>query len=128
MCLRPQIPSVQFLLKAQGMSYTAQDAIQLIRLLNNKVKLVIGPDNEPDFNCKDTVMKIIDSYKYSTVCFENNRYSVPDTLVGEFVMLKAYTDKIYIYHNKEIVAEGTPQEITEIKNSYTGKFLKKVLK
>lgn len=57
----------------------------------------------PDYDVSTLKEPRVD--KYSTVCFENNRYSVPDTLVGEFVMLKAYTNKIYIYHNKEIVAE-----------------------
>ena len=28
----------------------------------------------------------------------------------------------------EIVAQGTPQEVAKIKNSYTGKYLKKILK
>lgn len=45
--------------------------------------------------------------KYATVIFSQNHYSVPDDLVGKMVLLKAYTDKIVIYHNSLIVATHT---------------------
>lgn len=37
--------------------------------------------------------------KYSTVQIEHNKYSVPDHLVGRFVKVKKYTDKISIYYD-----------------------------
>ncbi len=42
--------------------------------------------------------------KYSAICFSNNRYSVPDHLVGKYVILKAYVEKLVILYKKNIVA------------------------
>ena len=42
--------------------------------------------------------------KYSTISYLNNKYSVPDHLVGKYVCLKAYVEEIVILHNKEKVA------------------------
>ena len=41
--------------------------------------------------------------KYSVVTIDQNKYSVPDYLVGKFVNVKAYPDTIEIYYknNKE---------------------------
>lgn len=36
--------------------------------------------------------------KYSIIQIEHNKYSVPDRLVGRFVKVKKYTDKISIYY------------------------------
>ncbi|WP_185650772.1 IS21 family transposase [Clostridium sp. DJ247] len=45
--------------------------------------------------------------KYSTVLVSQNHYSVPDSLVGKMVLVKAYTDKIIAYHENSIVAVHT---------------------
>ena len=42
--------------------------------------------------------------RYATVSVEANHYSVPDHLVGEFVLVKIYPDKILCYHNQEKIA------------------------
>ena len=42
--------------------------------------------------------------KYSTVVVSQNHYSVPDSLVGKMLLVKTYTDKIVIYHEKTIVS------------------------
>lgn len=42
--------------------------------------------------------------KYSTIVYSQNHYSVPDDLVGKILKIRAYTDKIVIYHNESIVA------------------------
>jgi len=42
--------------------------------------------------------------KYSFVSVETNHYSVPDHLVGEFVLVKIYPDQILCYHNQEKIA------------------------
>jgi len=42
--------------------------------------------------------------KYSTISYLNNKYSIPDHLVGKYVCLKAYVEEIVILHNKEKVA------------------------
>jgi transposase len=42
--------------------------------------------------------------KYSTIMVNQNRYSVPDTLVGKMVSVKTFTDKIIVYHDNNIVA------------------------
>lgn len=45
--------------------------------------------------------------KYSTVSINQNHYSVPDSLVGKMALVKAYTDKIIVYHESIIVAVHT---------------------
>ncbi len=45
--------------------------------------------------------------KYSTVSVSQNHYSVPDSLVGKMLLVKAYTDKIIVYHENTIVAVHT---------------------
>ena len=42
--------------------------------------------------------------RYATVSVETNHYSVPDHLVGEFVLVKIYPDQILCYHNQEKIA------------------------
>ena len=42
--------------------------------------------------------------RYSSVSVDGNYYSVPDYLVGEFVLVKIYPDKILCYHNQEKIA------------------------
>jgi len=42
--------------------------------------------------------------RYSTISIDGNHYSVPDHLVGEFVLVKIYPDKILCYHNQEKIA------------------------
>jgi len=42
--------------------------------------------------------------RYSTVSVETNHYSVPDHLVGEFVLVKIYPDQILCYHQEEKIA------------------------
>ncbi|MBM3706175.1 MAG: IS21 family transposase [Actinobacteria bacterium] len=43
--------------------------------------------------------------KYSCVAIDTCYYSVPDSLVGEFVFAKTYTDKILCYYENVLVAE-----------------------
>lgn len=43
--------------------------------------------------------------KYSTVTAGQNHYSVPDTLVGKMVSVKMFSDKIIVYHDRDIVAK-----------------------
>ena len=42
--------------------------------------------------------------RYSSVSVEANHYSVPDHLVGEFVLVKIYPDQILCYHNQKKIA------------------------
>jgi hypothetical protein len=42
--------------------------------------------------------------KYSTITYLNNKYSVPDHLVGKYVSLKAYVEEVVILFNKERLA------------------------
>lgn len=43
--------------------------------------------------------------KYSVINIEENKYSVPDSLVGKFVTAKIYPNNILVYHENELVAE-----------------------
>jgi len=42
--------------------------------------------------------------RYSTISIDGNHYSVPDHLVGEFVLVKVYPEQILCYHNQEKIA------------------------
>ena len=42
--------------------------------------------------------------KYSIVSIDENKYSVPDTLVGKFVFTKIYPENIYLYHKNKLIA------------------------
>ena len=42
--------------------------------------------------------------KYSTVCVDTCRYSVPDQHVGEFLFVKIYTSHICCYHKEQKIA------------------------
>jgi len=42
--------------------------------------------------------------KYSFITFEQNKYSVPDHLVGKFVMSRIYSDKIKIFYRDKLIA------------------------
>lgn len=42
--------------------------------------------------------------KYSTITYLNNKYSVPDHLVGKYVCLKAYVEEVVILYDKSKVA------------------------
>jgi transposase len=43
--------------------------------------------------------------KYSFITIDQNKYSVPDYLVGKFVMAKIYSERIKIYFQDDLVAE-----------------------
>jgi hypothetical protein len=43
--------------------------------------------------------------KYSVISIDENKYSVPDSLVGKFVTAKIYPNNILVYHENELVAE-----------------------
>ena len=43
--------------------------------------------------------------KYSTISVDENKYSVPDCLVGKFVFTKIYPEKICIYYRNNLVAQ-----------------------
>lgn len=43
--------------------------------------------------------------KYCVISIDENKYSVPDNLVGEFVFVKVYPEVILIYHKNELIAE-----------------------
>ena len=57
----------------------------------------------PPYDAARTVEARAD--KYSTVCIDTCRYSVPDLYVGEFIFVKIYTSKIVCYYQGEKVAE-----------------------
>ena len=56
----------------------------------------------PKFECCVKSDNKVD--KYSTITVNLSHYSVPDTLVGKRVSVKAYTDKIYIFNEGAEVA------------------------
>lgn len=43
--------------------------------------------------------------KYSVISIDENKYSVPDHLVGRFVFVKIYPEKIFVYHKNTLVSE-----------------------
>lgn len=80
------------------------------KIYNNKTPKEILDDEKP------YLINIIPSYdiarveelrvnKYSVITIDENKYSVPDALVGKFVSVKIYPGKIIAYHNNVKVAE-----------------------
>lgn len=57
----------------------------------------------PDYDTARTAELRVN--KYAVVSMDSNHYSVPDNLVGKFVFVKVYPDKLYIYHKNCRVAE-----------------------
>ncbi len=45
--------------------------------------------------------------KYSVISVDENKYSVPDHLVGRFVFAKIYPESILIYYKNKLIAEHT---------------------
>lgn len=43
--------------------------------------------------------------KYSVITIDENKYSVPDSLVGKFITAKIYPNNILVYHDNSKVAE-----------------------
>ncbi|MFZ7130772.1 MAG: IS21 family transposase [Eubacteriales bacterium] len=56
----------------------------------------------PDYDTARTTELRVN--KYSVVSIDENKYSVPDSLVGNFVFAKMYPEKIYLYHKNKQVA------------------------
>ncbi|HCC08044.1 MAG TPA: hypothetical protein DEP72_07825 [Clostridiales bacterium] len=105
-----------------NIKFTSDEAAN-IHLLNVLDKLNIQPkkyyENKSPKDIleeeRQSLLKLMPTYdiarftelrvdKYSTITIECNRYSVPDMLVGKFVTVKVYTDKIYCYYDKTEVA------------------------
>lgn len=49
-------------------------------------------------------MEVLRVDTYATISYKTNRYSVPERLVGQFVEIKASSDKIVAYHENKQVA------------------------
>ena len=62
----------------------------------------LGP-KPPRYDCSRPVDARVN--KYSCVAVTGCYYSVPDDLVGEFVLTKAYADKVICFYRNEKVAE-----------------------
>lgn len=82
---------------------------------------------KPKFELAHYQMASVD--KYSCISYKNNRYSVPEYLVGKKVSLKIYHDTISIYANNAFVCEhkkedGKEKYILKIEH-YLDTFLKK---
>ncbi|MGO1713155.1 MAG: Mu transposase domain-containing protein, partial [Senegalia sp. (in: firmicutes)] len=58
--------------------------------------------NLPDYDAARTTELRVN--KYSTVSIDENKYSVPDNLVGKFVFAKVYPEKIFLYYKNKQVA------------------------
>ena len=55
-----------------------------------------------DMGCFERLEREVD--KWSTITFENNHYSVPDSLVGQRVMVKIYSEQIVVFSEGDKVA------------------------
>lgn len=55
-----------------------------------------------DMGCFERLEREVD--KWSTITFENNHYSVPDSLVSKRVVVKIYSERITIYDGSEKMA------------------------
>jgi len=91
---------------------------EVLEKLNNKPNR--DYDNKSPKEILDTekphLIKLMPSYdiarleelrvnKYSVINVDENKYSVPDSLVGKFVTVKIYPETVFVYHNNIKVAE-----------------------
>ena len=100
---------------------TVEEARQFLReeleKLNSKQKPALGNKSPQDvlYEEQKYLLPLKPSYdvsrsreyrvnKYSVVNIDSNNYSVPDHLVGKFVMAKIYPDRIVLLHNNIIVS------------------------
>ena len=60
-------------------------------------------DLPPMFDAARTLTARVD--KYSTITVDQNRYSVPDSLVGKVVFVKVYSNRILCFTNDKKIAE-----------------------
>ena len=91
---------------------------EVLGKLNNKPKKAYDNKSPKDMleDERPYLIKLMPSYdnarleelrvnKYSVISINENKYSVPDALVGKFVTAKIYPEKILVYHNNIKVAE-----------------------
>jgi len=52
--------------------------------------------------CSERLQLRVD--KYSTISYKTNRYSVPDSLVGQFIDAKIFSKQMQFYHNNQLIA------------------------
>ena len=90
---------------------------ELLKLNSRKVKYYDEKSPKDILNEeKGYLIKLMPSYdtartcelrvnKYSVVSIDENKYSVPDNLVGKFVFVKVYPDEILIYYKNQLVAK-----------------------
>jgi hypothetical protein len=90
---------------------------ELLKLNSRKVKYYDEKSPKDILNEeKEYLIKLMPSYdtartcelrvnKYSVVSIDENKYSVPDNLVGKFVFVKVYPDEILIYYKNQLVAK-----------------------
>ena len=89
----------------------------VITKLNNKITKYLGNVSSSDKlnDEKDKLIKVISDYvictdlecrvdKYSTITVEQNRYSVSELLVGRFVKVKVYPERIDVYFENKVIA------------------------
>jgi len=103
---------------------TVEEARQFLReqleVLNSKQKSAKKNKSPKDilYEEKEYLLPLKSSYdvsrrreyrvnKYSVINIDSNKYSVPDHLVGKFVMAKIYPDRIVVLHNNIIVSKHT---------------------
>lgn len=88
---------------------------EYLKPLNNKVLLDSYINNRTIVNAVPATL---------LVYFEGNRYSVPKELIGQKVELQKISNKLYIYHKKELIAIHT---ISQQKINYDEKHYKDAL-
>jgi len=57
----------------------------------------------PPFDAARVIYGRVD--KYATIMVDQNRYSVPDHLVGESIMIKVYSTRVLCFHQETQIAE-----------------------
>jgi transposase len=99
---------------AQG--YRVPDTVRTVAEVWEEEKKALLPLPEQPFACCRRLL--VRSDRYSRVCFETNRYSVPTALAGKTLSLRAYVDRVEILNAGEVVAVhprsyGRGQEILD---------------
>ena len=85
-----------------GMPCKAQDEDGNIVDLREMELAALQPNTAGDMGCFDRITREVN--KWSAITFENNHYSVPDSLVGKSVIVKIYSEHLTIWDGETKVA------------------------
>jgi len=75
--------------------------VTVVSLWEEEKKALLPLPSRPFACCRTVHVK---SDRYARVCFETNYYSVPTIFAGSLLALRAYVDRVEVWHSTEMIA------------------------